>query len=168
MLGVLKHIKYAHKQQLGGPRNALLCTSEAMFTVYLSESADIHCSTSSVDRFNGSLVGKCWPLATLTIKVFPGCQTGTVASSASHGQDGQMVIFCLLVGRPVMIGKLLGFRCDVCPLVVLSVVIGQMLGSDQQFKGTSNKCMGLCRHTAECGTGENLVFRSSDRLLARL
>ncbi|DBB05639.1 TPA: hypothetical protein ACH3X1_012256 [Trebouxia sp. C0004] len=48
MLGLLKDIKCALKQQLGGPRNALLCTSEAMFTVSLSENADIHCSTSTV------------------------------------------------------------------------------------------------------------------------
>ncbi|DBA97116.1 TPA: hypothetical protein ACH3X1_014887 [Trebouxia sp. C0004] len=48
MLGLLKNMQYAHKQQLGGPRNALLRTSKAMFTVSLSESADIHCSTSTV------------------------------------------------------------------------------------------------------------------------
>jgi hypothetical protein len=62
----------------------------------------------------------------LTIKVFPECRTRTGASSASHGRDGQVVMFGLLVGRQVMIGKLLGFTSDVCPLVVLSVVIGQM------------------------------------------
>ena len=33
-----------------------------------------------------------------------------------------------------------------------------MIGNDQQFKGTSNKSMGLFRHTAEYGTRENLVF----------
>ncbi len=61
----------------------------------------------------------------MTIKVFPGCRTRTAASSASHEEDGQVVMFGLLVGRQVMIGKLLGFRSDVCPPVVLSV-IGQM------------------------------------------
>ncbi|DBB00167.1 TPA: hypothetical protein ACH3X1_014004 [Trebouxia sp. C0004] len=40
--------KVRSQEQLGGPRNALLCTPEAMFTVSLSESADIHCSTSTV------------------------------------------------------------------------------------------------------------------------
>ncbi len=47
-IGLLKQTKYAHKQQLGGPRDALLGMSEAVFTVSLSESADIHCSTSTV------------------------------------------------------------------------------------------------------------------------
>ncbi len=47
---LLKQTKYAHRQQLGGPRDALLGMSEAMFTVCLSESADIHCNTSTVGQ----------------------------------------------------------------------------------------------------------------------
>ncbi len=40
LLDLVKHTMYALKQQLGGPRDALLCISEAMFTVSLSEGAD--------------------------------------------------------------------------------------------------------------------------------
>jgi len=36
----IQHTQYALKQQLGGLRDALLCISEAMFTVSLSEGAD--------------------------------------------------------------------------------------------------------------------------------
>ena len=46
-IDLLKQTKYAHKQQLGGPRDALLGMSEAMFTVCLSETADTDCSTSA-------------------------------------------------------------------------------------------------------------------------
>ncbi len=35
LLGLLKHTKCALKQQLGGPRNALLCIFEAMFNFLL-------------------------------------------------------------------------------------------------------------------------------------
>ena len=46
-IDLLKQTKYAHKQQLGGPRDALLGMSEAMFTVCLSGTADTDCSTSA-------------------------------------------------------------------------------------------------------------------------
>ncbi len=49
-IDLLKQTNYSHKQQLGGPRDALLGMSEAMFTVCLSKSADIHCSTSTVGQ----------------------------------------------------------------------------------------------------------------------
>ncbi len=33
-----------------------------------------------------------------------------------------------------------------------------MIGNNHQFKGTSNKSMGLFRHTAEYGSRENLIL----------
>ncbi len=84
-------------------------------------------------------------LATLNVKVFPGCWTRTGASSASNGQDGQVVMFGLLVGRQVLVCMLLGFRSDVCPTG--SPINGDrrdvLIGNDQQFKGTSNKSMAV-------------------------
>jgi hypothetical protein len=81
-------------------------------------------------------------LATLNVKVFPGCWTRTGASSASNGQ---VVMFGLLVGRQVLVCMLLGFRSDVCPTG--SPINGDrrdvLIGNDQQFKGTSNKSMAV-------------------------
>jgi len=45
-MALLKQTKFAHKQQLGGPRDALLGMSEAMFTVCLSESAEFRCTST--------------------------------------------------------------------------------------------------------------------------
>jgi len=74
----------------------------------------------------GKFVGKYWPLSHLDYK--------GVSRMPDEDRGQQRIPWArwassdvwLLVGRQVMIGKLLGFRSDVCPLVVLTVVIGQM------------------------------------------
>ncbi len=49
-IDLLKQTKYAHKQQLDGPRDALLGMSEAVFTVCSSESVVMPWSTSTVGQ----------------------------------------------------------------------------------------------------------------------
>ncbi len=64
LLDLVKHTKYALKQQLGGPRDALLCISEAVFTsVFEWRCWQVHCSTSTVAYKRSSCINSsaAWP-----------------------------------------------------------------------------------------------------------
>ena len=74
----------------------------------------------------GKFVGKCWPLSHLEYQA--------VSRMPDEDRGQQRIPWARWASSDVWLawwatsddGKLLGLRSDVCPLVVLSVVIGQM------------------------------------------